>query len=197
MRKILYLTFINFIYTGLVCGQQTLPIHPNSNSSSIAHQSGRKTDSLEFWNYKFKEKRIKVNDTVELLGTIVFWRTRAVADSSYFRTYGKSWAPVIKFDIFNISDSSYCKKYALKAMIRSNCAPPYSGGDYIVTGKFIFANFDLCVDCALPPSGIDYCRPVINLIFSKVNKDKPTSLKRIFNQFIIKEGVGWPPGIHE
>jgi hypothetical protein len=185
MKKTLFLTAISIIYTTIIYGQNVPSAKPDNNSYQTSKASKTHRDPLKLWNYKFTATGWKVNDTVRSIGEITFFRTQPVADGNAIHNDHKPWAPNIKFVIFNIADSAYCKKANLKTLMLTNCGGPYAGGDYQVAGRFIFVNSSLCVECA-SVSGLDYCRPVLKEIFDKLSKTNPLSLKQIISRMPIK-----------
>lgn len=166
-----------------------------SNTSYNPKDTSYRGDAIKLWNYKFKQKDIKENDSVRSLGSLIFYRTRPVIDSSYYKIYKKFWTPEISFDIFNISDSTFCRKLSTNTRYFSSCVPPDVGGDYFVIGQYIFLNRNVCLNCRI--SSIDYCRPVVNFVFNKLDKKNLNTLTDIFKQFAIKKGEIPPNGINQ
>ena len=142
-------------------------------------------DTLSLWNFKL-DSTFKVREMYFLkpFAQIIFWRTKPVYD----RKYKESWTPYIAFEIYNSNDSTYCYDKSNRSRFLSSCVPPNVGGDIIFIDKFIFINSDVCLNCERDDTKVDYCRPVINYVFSKVDKTKITTLESILKQFIIKEG---------
>ncbi len=70
----------------------------------------------------------------------------------------------------------------------SSCVPPDVGGDYFIIGKYIFLNDNVCLNCRKYDTGIDYCRPVINFVISKIDKNRVETLDEITGQFVIGNG---------
>jgi hypothetical protein len=87
---------------------------------------------------------------------------------------------------------AFCEKESLKTMVLSSCLGSSVGGDYLVVGKFIFINYNVCVNCIDGKTRKDYCRPVIYSVFSKIDGAKANTLDEIFSQFTIKRAKKSP-----
>jgi len=57
----------------------------------------------------------------------------------------------------------------------------------LIIGKYILLNNSVCLRCAKYDTNIDYCRPIINLILSKVVSNNTMTIKEIVKAFSIKE----------
>jgi hypothetical protein len=146
-------------------------------------------DSIELWNYKLNDNyHGEKEDSIRPVGEIFFWRTNSIDDKISQQVYGHFWTARIEFDIFALKDSSYCYFRADRTRFYSSCVPPQVGGDIIKIGNFIFVSRGVCMSCHRYDTNVDYCRPVINYIFSKVDETKVNSLKDLVSQFIIKQG---------
>ena len=145
-------------------------------------------DTLTNWSYDltFSFKSIWKDSITKPIAQITFFRTKALYDKRSRLTYGKDWTPQIDFEIYNIKDSVKCFQLSEFTRNVSSCVPPAVGGDIFVVGKFIFLNNSVCLSC-YNENMVDYCRPTIKNIFSKVNLDKVSSLKEIVEQFEIKQ----------
>ena len=99
-----------------------------------------------------------------------------------------SFKPSICFYIYNISDSIHCNNESKSLKELSNCIAPQVGGDLFIIGKFIFLNPELCLSCGTPFYGkLDYCRPLINFIFSKLDYKNVETIQSIVNQLPIRK----------
>jgi len=146
-------------------------------------------DTLAFWNYVLDTTyHGRKTDSIKPAGQLIFWRTNPINDSISIKVYGRRWVPYMTFDIFHITDSSYCYEISEETRFYSSCVPPNVGGDIIIVGKFLFLNHSVCLNCQRYDTKVDYCRPVINYVFSKVDKTKITSLQSLIDQFVIAKG---------
>jgi len=143
-------------------------------------------DNIGFWNYRYDPKyRGFKNALVKPIGKIYFWRTDALDDGT---GYGRDWKPEIDYEIYYLKDSSYCFQESLHTMLISSCLAPDAGGDILLIGNFIFFNHDVCVDCCRYSDKKDYCRPLINDLFKKIDLNKAKTLNKLIDQLNIKEG---------
>ena len=165
-----------------------LPIYKKNNYFASRTDFG-KMDTLARWNYKLDTSYHNGNgDAVRPLAALLLWRTKTIDDSISRKVYGRYWRPNISFEVYALRDSAFCKGKSQMTMTVSNCMPPNVGGDLIITGNYIFLNRNVCLACARYDTRVDYCRPVINYIFSRVDKDKAATIKDIVDQFPIKAG---------
>jgi hypothetical protein len=153
-------------------------------SSSALKDYSYQPDTLALWNYQFKAFVGAKTDSVKPIGVLFLWRNKPVIDNSYLSVYKTFPTPLFEFTVYNITDSAYCKKEALKGMLISNCLPPDVGGDYFIIGNYFFVNYGLCIPCRF--LGTDYCRPVLGAVLNNVDARRVTSLADIFKQFSIK-----------
>lgn len=128
-------------------------------------------------------------DSVKSLGELTFQRAHEVKDSISEKLYKTGFLPLITFQVYDIEDSAYCFKKSSRTRVISSCLPPEVGGDIIVFGKFIFLNLDVCIRCKRHDNGVDYCRPIVNKMFSGIAKTKANSLEQIVEQFPIQGQV--------
>lgn len=144
-------------------------------------------DTLEHWNYTLDltYKPIK-NDSVSPIGLLTFSRTRPIDDSISLEADNISWQPSISFEIYNLSDTSYCYRKSELIRIFSSCSPPNVGGDCFVFGNFVFLNSQVCVKCSNNSTKLDFCRPLVNYVFNKLTDKTVTNLADLSKQFIIK-----------
>jgi hypothetical protein len=153
-------------------------------SSSALKDYSYPPDTLELWNYQFKAFIGAKTDSVKPLGLLVLWRNKPINDRSHFETYKSFPTPLFEFTVYNITDSAYCQKEALRAMLITSCLPPDIGGDYFIIGNYFFINYGLCIPCRF--LGTDYCRPVLGAVLSHIDARRSSTLADIFKQFIIK-----------
>ena len=137
-------------------------------------------DTLSLWSFKINRKyRIKKNK-IQPIGKIEFWRIKPLEDKQRKEIYGKDWTPSFEFEIYKITELEFCKKRSLNTRLISSC---YNfGGDLLIIGNFIFLNNQVCDNCKKWDNGIDYCRPLINKILSRIVIDDNNSLKEIENK---------------
>lgn len=143
-------------------------------------------DTLDCWEYDLdKNYKSDRNDSISPIAIITFFRTKPLNDSISLNVYNKPWMPLMSFEIFYLKDSSFCFQESKRTVYFSSCVPPSVGGDLFIIGDFIFLNRNVCVECRKPDSGIDYCRPLINHIISKIDKNKIKTIDDITAQFSI------------
>ena len=173
---------------------QNLVFHTSLNEpSTVSSQyysamNFSKMDSLYYWKYQLDTRYHGMKtDTVKPIGQITFWRTKPIKDSRE-KTYSKFWTPHITFDIFTISDANYCFQYSKNIRTISSCTPPSTGGDVIVVGQFLLLNRSVCVNCRNQDAKIDYCRPIVNYLFSNIHNKKVETIEKLVEQFGITSG---------
>jgi hypothetical protein len=143
-------------------------------------------DTLSLWTYRLDSPYVtRFQDSVKPVGYIRFWRIKSIPNTPKF--YDQARGPAIDFEIFNLKDSAFCYERSRRTIIFSSCVPPNVGGDVFVIGKFIFLNRSVCVNCgSYGTPTIDYCRPIINLIFSRFTGNDISTLADIARQLPIK-----------
>lgn len=143
-------------------------------------------DTLDCWNYELnKNYRPDIKDSVQPMALLSFFRNKPLHDSISLSIYRKPWTPSISFEVFYLKDSSYCFQESGRIRFLSSCSPPGTGGDIFIIGNFIFLNRDVCLQCVKYDSGTDYCRPLINYLIGKIDKNKINTIDDIVNQFPI------------
>ncbi len=146
-------------------------------------------DTLELWNYMLDTNRAESKeDSIKTVGHLNFRRIKPVDDSISKLIYGGLWIPNITFDIYAIADTNFCYQKSSKTRFFSSCVPPNVGGDIIITDKYVFLSRGVCLNCERYDTKIDYCRPVINYIFSHLDNTKITTIQSLVIQFTIDEG---------
>jgi hypothetical protein len=146
-------------------------------------------DTLSLWNYKLDTTyKGKENDSIKQFGVLIFWRIKPIDDSISKHIYNQLWTPFIMFDIYNVTDTNYCFQKSTRTRHFSSCVPPQVGGDIIIVDKFVLLNRNVCLSCQRYDTKIDYCRPVINYVFSKIDRSKITTIESLTDQFIITQG---------
>lgn len=149
-------------------------------------------DSMQLWRYSLDTTYHGTEyDSIKPKGCIKFWRIRPVIDSTSDQSYKRVCNPAMTFNIFDSKDSAYCSRRSLYMILISNCQAPGTGGDLFIKGKYVFFNQSPCVDCLLSDARVDYCRYVINAVFSKVDTTKITTLQSVVQQFPIAKGKPW------
>ena len=146
-------------------------------------------DTLSLWNYQLDTPFVSgFRDSIKPVGHISFWRIKPFA-ADLEKNKNTRAVPFIDFEIFDIRDSSFCDQQSRKIMFITNCVPPNVGGDLFAIGHYIFLNRWACVSCGSQSEPLrDYCRPVINFIFSRFSGNERSSLADIVRQFPIKAG---------
>lgn len=143
-------------------------------------------DTLDCWNYELdKNYKPDIKDSVQPMALLTFFRTKPLYDSISLRIYKKPWTPYMSFEVFSLKDSSYCFQESGRIRFLSSCSPPGTGGDIFIIGNFVFLNRDVCLQCVKFDSGTDYCRPLINYLIGKIDKNKVSTIDNIVNQFPI------------
>lgn len=177
--KVSIIITLNLIWTLSLSGQT----NPTSQKGNYF-----KTTSDDYfervirpWKYQFTRSQAEpVNDSVNKVGQVVFWRSEAIYDN-VSKTY---WKPDINFDIYTDSDSMFCKNLSEKIRLLSGCGTINTGGDIFVIGHFILLNSSSCVNCA-SSSNIDYCRSIIKRILDAVPDKDTHDWNAVLKQFII------------
>ncbi len=146
-------------------------------------------DTLQLWNYSLDTTyHGKQTDTIKPVGQLIFWRTRSIDDSISKFVYDQLWTPFITFDIFPITDTNYCYDNSTRTRIESSCDAPNVGGDIIIIEKYLFLNHSVCLSCRRYDTKVDYCRPIVNYVFSNINRSKITTIQSLVQQFQITKG---------
>ena len=162
-------------------------------------------DTLDKWCYKISyESKKEEWERISPLCVVLFQRTSALFDSANYYKAKEAWpdekdtsygnfnnyvwyTPKIRFKIYSIRDSTYLNDLSNSYKRSTSCVPPYGGGDIFYSGDFIFLNSDLCVRCTAPFVGkIDYCRPVLNSVFSNLKGTKNRTLTDLLALLAIK-----------
>jgi hypothetical protein len=167
-------------------GQSNHYIFQSHTLSEYSKTDFSNVDSLSCWFYVLWMKESSQKDSVKSLGELTFQRDHEVKDSISQSLYKSGFLPLITFQVYDINDSAYCYKKSLQIKMISSCMAPDAGGDIIIFGKYIFLNLQVCLHCKRFDNGVDYCRPMVNKIFSDVDKSKANSLEEIIGQFPIK-----------
>jgi hypothetical protein len=186
---ILTLIFSQTILFGQITFDTTNKKQYRSTSSYYSKTDFSFTDTLELWNYKLDTAyKGDKSSSIKPIGQLIFWRTKPIDDGISLKLYNQPWTPRITFEIFEITNLTYCYKESDKTRIISSCVPPEVGGDIIVIGKLVLLNRSVCLGCQRHDTKIDYCRPVVNNIFKQLDRTKVTTLSNLVRQFPIKEG---------
>jgi hypothetical protein len=187
MKQYLLFVFLFLVWTKSFCQTADSKMY-NKPDYYYTRTDFTFSDTLTNWNYylNLTSKDIWNDSLTKPIGQITFFRTKPLFDSVNRRSYGIDRTPIIDFVIYNITDSAKCFERSEFTRHISSCVPPAVGGDIFVIGKFIFLNNSVCLRC-YNENMVDYCRPTIKNIFSKVNLAKVSSLREIVGQFEIKE----------
>jgi hypothetical protein len=141
-------------------------------------------DDLNVWRYKARLR--KPSNKNASLGYIIFWRTEKWDDNTD-KEFHMGWNAGIIFQIFRIKDSALGLSYSRFARNSTQCSPPRVGGDWFILSNFLFVNKEPCLACFRKKNATDYCRPVMNQIFSQVYISNVSSVKDIIKQLPIQE----------
>lgn len=188
------ITILFFLFATNSFGQNIVFDTSVKQSSLYSNRYYSKTDfnlvdTVALWNYILDTTyHGKKTDSIKAIGRLIFWRTKPFYDSINIKLYDQPWTPYITFDIFLNTDSSYCYKISESTHLFSSCVPPDVGGDIIIIGKFLFLNHSVCLSCQRYDTKVDYCRPIVNYVFSKVDRTKITTLQSLIDQFVIARG---------
>jgi hypothetical protein len=197
-KQMRYLIFILVIFISIDSfGQNKTESSFNSslcqsNSYDLKHYP--KTDfsfidSIELWNYQLDTTSIEdEKDSIKSIGQLIFWRTKPIDDGISKRLYRQFWTPYITFDLYKLADSVFCYKKSIRTKIFSSCVAPDVGGDIIKIGCYILLNHDVCLSCQRHDTKKDYCRPVLKIVFSKIDKNRITTLESFINQIALSKG---------
>ena len=155
---------------------------------SLCVTAQTKIDSISLWKYKvdYLYKGFD-SDSVKARGKITFYRTKGLDDRFSLKHYGKPWKPSIEFSIYEISEIDFVKKESNKVLLISSCMNPEVGGDYFIIGDLILFNRSPCLSCEHNITKVEYCRPIIKFIISKIDTNKVLSVNDLIKQLIIKK----------
>lgn len=137
------------------------------------------TESLKHWSYEIDYEFEAHTDTVDALGQIRFKRTESIIDTLHEKVYKKPWFPSIDFEIYDISDINHAKRMSSRVKLLSSCLGANVGGDLIIIDNYIFVNTSVCINCIENESEIDFCRPIIDKIFSRLVLKENENLENI------------------
>jgi hypothetical protein len=163
--------------------------------ASEKEQFEYKTDTLAHWRYTMdREYQAPFSDSVKPVARIVFWSAKPAAIGADQKQGKNAWTPDISFELFNLSDLTWCKKKSEMTKSLSSCKPPGVGGDLYVVGNYVFLNREVCVNCIDHSTQKDYCRPVMNYLFNKLNKTQAHTLDELAKQLdahfpVVKAGL--------
>ena len=162
---------------------------PINNSKYYSKTNFSLIDTVQLWNYLLDTAyHGKDTDSIKPVGELIFWRTKPIYDSISKYVYKQLWMPYIIFDIFSISDTSYCYDRSTRTRYYSSCVAPNVGGDIIIIDKYLFLNHSVCLNCQQYDTKVDYCRPIINYVFSNIDRTKVTTIQSLAQQFVIAKG---------
>ena len=179
--KPIYLFLISFLFTGLNTIGQTFIYDTTDNHYAGVDFSFK--DDLNYWSYKLHTRKPSKKD--QSIGYINFWRTEKWDDNTD-KEFHSAWNPGIGFEIYNLKDSSVALKISNQTRLLSSCVPPHVGGDYFISGNYIFVNTVSCTSCYRGKNKTDYCRPTIYRIFHSIDQTKVNSLTDLIKQLGIK-----------
>jgi hypothetical protein len=138
-------------------------------------------DNITLWNFEITYLSNQNTDSISSLAFVKFFRIEPEKIKVSKRKY-ENWKPSMYFDVYNLKDSTYCKKISNKTEKMSSCVTPNQGGDLIIIGNYIFLNNHSCISCSRfieEKQSKDYCRPIINKILTEIDISDKSSLKQI------------------
>jgi hypothetical protein len=138
-------------------------------------------DNITLWNFEITYLSNQNTDSISSLAQVKFFRIEPEKIKISKRKY-EYWKPSIYFQVYNLKDSTYCKKISNKTEKLSSCVTPNQGGDLIIIGNYIFLNNHSCISCSRfieEKQSKDYCRPIVNKILTEIDISDKSSLKEI------------------
>ena len=136
------------------------------------------------WRYQFIPAQTQpAGDSVSKVGHIIFWRSIGIYDN----ISKKTWKPDISFDIYQDSDSAFCKNLSDRIKKSSGCDSLRAGENIFTVGHFILLNSTSCVNC-VSSSNINYCQNIIRRILEAVPDKETYEWSAILKQFSIYKG---------
>lgn len=143
-------------------------------------------DPLEYWNYSLQLQSIPDPGEPKQLGQLMITRNKTFIDKSVTENGGE-WAPFIVFEIYDARDYAVCQEMSKATRAAATCAPgEVAGGDVFRIGPFVFLNQADCPACMKGDTKVDYCRPVVDAIFSKIDAAKVSNIGDLIKQLPIK-----------
>jgi hypothetical protein len=143
-------------------------------------------ENLQLWNYSIDTTyHGRESNSIKSIGQLIFWRKKPMPDTLFKYIPNNLWSAAFTFDIFTIADTNYCYRWSRMTRSFSSCVPPNVGGDMIIIDKYVFLNDDICLNCERYGTKADYCRPVINYVFSKLDRSKISTIQSLVQQFVI------------
>ena len=146
------------------------------------------TDSLKNWsiNFSYESPYRDSTDTL-VLGYLYLKRNSAVKTDDHHSP--EPWIP-----------SGYCKAYDSKYIDKvksgskisaylSSTVPPYVGGNYYTTDKYIFSNMGAVNNCfgVIGTDTIDFCKPFFDSITTLLNQNKNKTIQQFFDSVAINK----------
>ena len=156
----------------------------------ISCDSEPEISNLKHWTYEidsdYEPEITPINDTIKPIGLIKFERTKSIKDKQREEIYLEDWFPSIDFEIYDKTELEHCKKISQTMKLFSSCENATVGGDLILINNYVFVNRGHCLNCVQSENETDYCRPVLNLIFSDLNLTGSLDLREINEKIGIK-----------
>lgn len=176
----------------------------NSDSTRYSKTDFNSIDTLDKWCYKFiYDSSLYSDDSIAPICIVRFSRNTPLCDSVGFLQAKEVWpgpklekelqnnlwfTPSIPFKVYPLKDSSYATNLSNGYKSTTGCVPPHGGGDIFRSGNYVFVNDNFCVGCTSVHFGkIDYCRPLLNYIFSKIDDGNNYSFETLFSLLEIKK----------
>jgi hypothetical protein len=148
----------------------------------------RNIDTLKLWSFAFEvDFEPEEPRPVKTIGRLVFWRTRPIYEVDSQSGREVECIPSMSFDVFSISDTDFCYRSAYQARVLSSAVPPVVGGDILVFDKYVFLSIGGYSKVSGSLTHRDYARPVVNYLFSKLDKSRVNSIQDLLKQFGIEE----------
>lgn len=143
-------------------------------------------DTIAKWDFKINFTDIPINKSIRPIAIISFFRKEHILIISSDKKLKKKWTPNINFNIYTISDIDKCKLESNNIKTLSDCISSNIGGDFYIIGNYILLNEQACLNCIIPNSEIDICRPVIEYFLSNIIISNDSSFLDIENQIRLK-----------
>jgi|GEM_PF-6670786 len=153
-------------------------------------------DSFYNWTFSVEKDFIyDLSDSLQPVAKLTFNRIEPINDyTELFKQLDTvSWKVFLTYKVYRLSDSDYCYTKSAQVRKQTNFVPPFAGGDYFIIGKFIFLNTDPCIACIQLGTYVDFCRPMVNALISRIDRTRPFSVEGIVRQFPMERVYIEPP----
>ena len=179
------MVFALALFLSGVSGQSNCSLY-DIRDSYYAKTNFKSVDTINRWVFSINSSfKGFPDDSIKPIGKITFSRKVPMPVSKSKETNKKYGSFFLDFEIFNLKDSSFCRKESNRTRFVSSCVPPYVGGDILFTGDFILLSRNVCI----PGIGyelVDYTRPIINKVFCNTNLSTIHSLQNFIDNLPIQ-----------